>query len=669
MYWAQGLLWLTHLNFFAKQSITVKEWISRLKEAGCSVAEYSFSRFETPCLVYGKFQIVWNSDHSDFHPCVKFGYLGSTTVTFLQRERNRVYKLKQLSKGRLISAELSLRWWNWHDNYASFVSLVLCPADNKVHSLALEHCFIAKFQPKLNYPFVKQHVQFKALGLAKPKLKSFQRHNYGVPAFRLCRRLRRRLIAVTHLPVVMESRRLLDFWTVLFSLAMNTRQSFEMAKTIRSHRYSTEELYLLYRMTAYMGQPYFHKCKKPFASALRFKNLSIPKANKSLTIPFLAHDLFAVNAAEFLTDLLSQIKDVAIPLYMPSHKVREAAHPTVHKSLYNHFQWLELFAERECQPFECRCDEMLSLHPHLDVVDGHVASSASKLSMSTNMAELITTSTGANYFVPFAKYLELSLAAFESWRNVHGLPSYLDQNWHKFVVQQWPLHVEEIRATKRFSMSLIRQFIDQHGKHLVVHCADHEPFHAHVFCPNLFCNVFLATFEDKNVFERVRMTYEQFQDVIRKSTPPHIVKQYRRGLKFDSFLPSATILLKRKKQRQKARSIISYKDTALARLLKACALVLFYMLKAIWPHSLGLQTLPELWKSLHETLQNPDQPTWHCVNDDLVGFFNAVPQSRATLAAEALIWEYFNKFHPGSNPQNLVFSVDLSSGQVPFRKL
>ena len=85
--------------------------------------------------------------------------------------------------------------------------------------------------------------------------------------------------------------------------------------------------------------------------ALKFRNLTPPKSNlPQPTIPFLAHTSFQPDIQRWLAQLLTQHKHFAIPLHLPTCRVREAAHPTLRSRLHNHRRWETLLGSSSQPP-------------------------------------------------------------------------------------------------------------------------------------------------------------------------------------------------------------------------------------------------------------------------------------------------------------------------------
>ena len=158
---------------------------------------------------------------------------------------------------------------------------------------------------------------------------------------RLFQRLRRRQKTIKQ-PNLHTSQRL-HALTVLRELSKHTRSFFETSTAIRSGKYTDLEIYAFRRMAASLEEPDRSRVLHLIHSALTFRNLTTPKTNKPLTIPFLAHSIFLSDTEKWLRTLVQHHIHHVIPFHPPTKKLREAAHKTVRSRLYNHKQWADHF--------------------------------------------------------------------------------------------------------------------------------------------------------------------------------------------------------------------------------------------------------------------------------------------------------------------------------------
>ena len=114
--------------------------------------------------------------------------------------------------------------------------------------------------------------------------------------------------------------------------------------------------------------------------------------------------------------------------------------------------------------------------------------------------------------------------------------------------------------------------------------------------------------------------------------------------------------LKAKKQWTKGHTIISYFQFHYGTLL------INTMIFRLLPQAPGQLSIPQLWHHFHDYLHHtPDHIQLHAVNDDLVGFFNSVPQDRLIDAVQSLV----TKWHLTFNTPTI--TVDIQATGDPLQ--
>ena len=190
--------------------------------------------------------------------------------------------------------------------------------------------------PPLNWPFISQHLKLKAEGWQFTKHRA---HSYSRLAThkRLFRKLRRRQQTIRE-PYLFTSTKH-HALTLLRNLTKHTLASFEAAKQLRSGRHTDLEVYAIRRMASNLEEPGRTRALHIINKALHYRNLTPPKPNIPLTVPFLAHDDFTKHCQQWLQTTIQQHKHLAIPLHLPTHRLRKAAHKTLQAQLHNHRVW------------------------------------------------------------------------------------------------------------------------------------------------------------------------------------------------------------------------------------------------------------------------------------------------------------------------------------------
>ena len=203
-----------------------------------------------PCAVYCKAPVDWKPRRYYKQPSQMI-YVGSTSVSVARREWNRHAALRRLEHTPCTQAELSLRYWKSKLNCHNYTLFKLSSHENYRQAWVLEHQLIAKWQPRLNYPFVTRFLQRKALGFrVAPRTRQSVSFRFGR---RLWLKLQRRLFCRTA-PVPSHVTRK-EAWELLFDLTSCTQASFAAAQVIRSTRFTEDEVYALIKLTHTLEQP------------------------------------------------------------------------------------------------------------------------------------------------------------------------------------------------------------------------------------------------------------------------------------------------------------------------------------------------------------------------------------------------------------------------------
>ena len=99
---------------------------------------------------------------------------------------------------------------------------------------------------------------------------------------------------------------------------------------------------------------------------MQFRNLTVPRGNKPVSIQFLAHDSFSKAVEKFLRQHVIQFKELAVPLHLPTAKIREAASPKLSAVLQNFKAFDHLDHGHDGSHLSCCCPQLLDkVSPHI----------------------------------------------------------------------------------------------------------------------------------------------------------------------------------------------------------------------------------------------------------------------------------------------------------------
>ena len=210
-----------------------------------------------------------------------------------------------------------------------------------------------KWQAPLNLPFITRFLSLKSTGWLV-QIKKHQQSFSSMPTGdRLFQRVRRRLHTMGVAPSIHSCQA--QAWRTLYCLTAPGRLSFDTARQLRTGIFHDWEVYALYRIAGHLEQPTRTHARKLLKKILEFRNLTVPKLNKPLAIPLMAHPTFKESVQRFLRDHIWNHIDLAIPLHLPTHKIREAASPTLGPALFNFRRMETLFDFSNPDSVPCSC--------------------------------------------------------------------------------------------------------------------------------------------------------------------------------------------------------------------------------------------------------------------------------------------------------------------------
>ena len=568
--WALGLLHLICLFHFGSRTYHTAVWQRRLQNLGINPESYTFVFFQCTAVTYLKMQFnLPNSTSLSYKQAGRF-YIGSTSIGMAK------YRLAK--DGTPVHVELAVKYWSRRSDFSNFTAIPIASFSTYQEAWIFEHLLISRWQPPLNHPFITKILTLKASGW----LVQYKKHSQTFPSIpqgnRLFQRLRRRLITKGVPPSIHCKQA--QAWNILFELTSPGRLSFDTATTLRSGKFDDWEIYVLYRLCNHLEQPARGRARKLLASAMKFRNMTIPKLNRPATMPFLAH---------------SEIKHFD---------------PSIH---------------------------CFGVHQH-------VAVGIHELNLPSKLRIFETANASSTFFPSFAQFQNMWHEQLQYWTKYHGCPPFSHRDLQAELLRQWTAHTKELQTNPRFSFHNIKHLLQWLPPNVVIHHADHEIHRITLFCPSFYFESACRTWDDPELFSRFPGNEEDAQKLIATALTPSLQNRYRWGINTSSTLPHGFVHLKRKKMFNKGRTLISYFGSRYGKLMQATARTLDTMCVMLWPQEAGQLSVPEIWKHIHQRFfRTDDDIQFAAINDDLVGFFNSVPQSRLLDAIQQLTTEWVNQ--------------------------
>ena len=232
---------------------------------------------------------------------------------------------------------------------------------------------------------------------------------------------------------------------LIFDLASDSLKSFLTQKFLRSNYVDADTVYHLCRVASHLGDPYYETlCSSKLTDVLRFRQLPVPRPCVPLSTPLLLPQRqFARMVRSALDQCLSTSEDPLIPYHIPTTRIIPASHPKIKDVLRSHMDVVQSWTADETAEqmgWTCPCATIVADHPEVRLVDGHVACSASLLSLPEDLKELAAASAN-NAVFPLK---EGSWASFRQavakWTHDHGLQCLPTDDLWNFWEPVWMEH-------------------------------------------------------------------------------------------------------------------------------------------------------------------------------------------------------------------------------------
>ncbi|CAE7666338.1 unnamed protein product [Symbiodinium sp. CCMP2592] len=554
-----------------------------------------------------------------------FCYIGSTNITVAKREYNRVAKLRQLQQLKLPKTEIAIRYWNDSQTYQHYSTILLSQHSEYIDAWAEEHCLIQRWQPKLNYPYVTKELVKKAHGLVPKHQQPHLRHPPDSLGRQLFKKLRRR-VQGQRSSLVNALPKQAQFWKLLYAISSDTKQEFEASKELRSGKHDSETVTLLYRLANHMEQPWRSKARARLRKVLQFKNASIPKHNKPLKVPLLAHASHRTNLEKYLVRLSRTHRHVLIPYHLPTKTVQEATHPSLERALWNHKRKVTDMG-RHWKPTECQCAQFIKQHPRAQVHEGHVVTGLETLQLHSTNQIFQNIGAGNAFYSSKKRIKKQHQEQFQRWLKHHQFPR--DQrildDFDDFFEQEWKQHRLQLQREPRLTHRLAKNILGMIPDDYIVHNEDHANAHLMIYCPNIYNQAAYNTWMDKQTFRMLDADPAEIKQSMKNNTPKIVAKHYAKLLDYEKPLPYGYILMKRKK------SITTDVEDNMAQ--------------PFWRRQLTATmggNTPALLRFYNNEHLYPERHL-KFLNHDLVGFFNSIPQSDILQSIQFLTSQFLDE--------------------------
>ncbi|CAE7526027.1 unnamed protein product, partial [Symbiodinium sp. KB8] len=121
--------------------------------------------------------------------------------------------------------------------------------------------------------------------------------------------------------------------------------------------------------------------------------------------------------------------------------------------------------------------------------------------------------------------------------------------------------------TSKPSLRLIKHLLSALPDNYIIHNEDHANAHLMIYCPNVYNQAAVNTWMDEKTFLLLDKSPQAIKEDMERQTPPAVRKHYKKLLDYNKPIPYGYIMMKRKKQWNKGRTIIAYSNTCVGRFM------------------------------------------------------------------------------------------------------
>ena len=363
--------------------------------------------------------------------------LGSAMHHTLDREYSRSRKYLQLTKERLVQAELALRYWHDHDNLYIWAPIPIYT--DRIDYRSLEMALIQEWQPRLNYPFICQFFHPKKGLLKKPLLNT--NAQFGLAT--LWRRAKHQFTPHFVRQVLTSPRfqNRLELWTIIRALGSNTKARFEQTKLLRSNDGGLTLCYALRRLANNTQEPFRTLSLNAIDASIKWwRGKPAPKAS-ALRAPWsLAPDL-QTTLKKFLRQWHVTMLAHQVPCHTPSFKTVFIKHAAVLDILCNHKQAIDDWSTSNSAVCCCKSWSLYK-SAALNPSDPHWVLSGSLLHslLPPDLAVIAEGSLSNKVFPSKKEFHNQMRLGLRTWTKRNGLPSMPQPTITDLCHQLWSQH-------------------------------------------------------------------------------------------------------------------------------------------------------------------------------------------------------------------------------------
>ena len=556
-------------------------------------------------------------------------YIGATEHSVFDREQSRMRKFRQLGNQQLAYFEPALKVWFHLNNFYRFGCFPL-QQQNLDKLYAMETAFQTTYRPKYNWPWIKPFLQKFHIGkqrfgpsVSKPFLEKTRK---------FCRRYLKRTATNQRCVLGLRFHSADRIYTLLTRLGSDTIEKFHVSKLLRSSQTDIQYLFLLWRLSHQLGEPFRTRCQSQLRLILRFKGTESPPPNVPMRLQVLSDDMNDAIKQWLLNFTFHH--SINFP---PFHKVRapfvRIKNRTLGQTFFNFRKVLKWWTPEQ-QPL-CTC-HLFPLHirqrerktEHISVFAQECFPDEAFLHQ--HMAEEISPS--------WRHFFHHNTYQFEQWLHRWKLSHSLIQYWQAFILTQWKIYKQNSLGQTQKQIQRLQHRL----RSFVVSPSDHFPHSLTLHCPAQWQYLVNRTFLDTSVFLRCQAYPIPLLKHIQQNIPDWIMQHYKWGFKFGSTLSTAYILPKPSRLFQKARPIVDYSRAWCRPIGSALATALYEILQVVYSDLLSVTDIKSVLHAIAKLFSHQDYTYGELTveQEDIAGFYNQVDHSRMLQAVQFAVCRF-----------------------------
>ena len=212
-------------------------------------------------------------------------YIGSTSIGMAKREFNRMAKYRLAKAGTPVHVELAVKYWSRRSDFSNFTAIPIASFSTYQEAWIFEHLLISRWQPTVEPSIYHQNLDAESIRMAGSVQETFSDISFYSTGNQICfKDYADDSLPKVFLPPFTANK--LKLGTFFLSSQVLAASPLTQRQPSGLRKFDDWEIYVLYRLCNHLEQPARGRARKLLASAMKFRNMTIPKLNRPATMPF-----------------------------------------------------------------------------------------------------------------------------------------------------------------------------------------------------------------------------------------------------------------------------------------------------------------------------------------------------------------------------------------------